>query len=365
MLAGSAAANGGFTQLPGFAEIRAGFGDAPPDADEQALLARHRPRLHVADGEEGPVDFYADYIGSGELFDGENAPVQNPTAAQLNAARDNPEAVFIHRPQPAQYPPAAYGGINHAALVLSDGEAHEFTFLHYHFSFRHSGLPAGVSGARLFLAELFADVRDWHQLDHYTAAYIVLHEGAPFAAILQQHNYMRTYLMHEEPAFANGRAVLNAALWSNELYPHRKARTMRRAAGFMNAKTTAYLTGASEDGGINAAPDITEGGREIKYELQFLPPNDAFYVFAGRLGEPRRLPGRDGPPGAMYRMGPKLWALEKSMPAFYWKDEDAEYAEIMREDGFSAAAQKKYLERFTRAFYRAKPHLNPAALAND
>lgn len=348
---------GAFSQYEGFAEIRAGLGDAPPSEEERALLERHRPVLHVADGEEGPVDFYADYIGGGELFGGNNSPaIKNPTPAQLNAVRNNPEAVFVHMPsgKPKNIP-AVYGGISTAVLTLSNGEARRFSFLSYHFVFRRSGLPAGVSGVKRFLAGLFADAEDWHQLDHYTAAFVVLEDGAPFAVVLQQHNYMRTYLMHEEPAFAGGRAVLDAAVGSNELYPHREGRTKRRAASFINAKTAAYLVGESEGGGLYAAPDITEGGRKIEYELRFLPPDDAFYIFEGSLGERRLLPGRSGPPGAIYRTLPKLHPLEKALYAFYWKDGDAEYAEIIRKHGrISDAAMGKYLARFSRAYLSQK-----------
>lgn len=351
-LLAAAAYGDGFSQSAGFDSLRAGLGGTPPDKADRALLARHRPVLHVADGEEGPVDFYADYIGSGELFDGKKSLAKNPSPAQLNAVRNNPDAVFIHRPQKAKKIPAVFGGVSRAVLTLSGGETRQFTFLAYHFVFRRSGLPAGVSGLRRLLAEVAADVKDWHQLDHYTAAFIVLEKNKPFAVMLQQHNYMRTYFINEESAFGGGRTVLDAALFSNELYPHRKGRTLRRAAGFMGAKTAAYLTGVSVGGGLHAAPDITEGGREIKYELQFLPPNDAFYIFQGRLGEPRLLPGRDGPPGAIYRNIPELCPLEKAIYAFYWKEGDAEYAEILRQHGWSETAMENFLARFSRAFYR-------------
>ena len=351
LLAACAHSGGSFTQYEGFAAIRAGLGSAPPNEEEQALLARHRPVLHVANGEEGPIDFYADYISSGELHDGEKRII-NPNAAQLNAARHNLEAVFIHHPQKTENIPAVYGGVSRAVLTLTGGEAREFTFLSYHFVFRNSGLPAGVAALPRRLAEIFSLAEDWHQLDHYTAAFLVLDKNTPFAVILQQHNYMRTYFINEEPAFLGGRLKLDAAIDSNELYPHREGRQKRRAAGFINAKTAAYLTGESDYGGLHAAPDITEGGREIKYELQFLPPDDAFYVFEGRLGEARRLPGRDGPPGAIYRTLPKFWHLQKALYAFYWKEGDSEYVEILRQHGReSETAQEKFLARFSRAFY--------------
>ena len=346
-----AAFGGNFSQYPGFDEIRAGLGDSLPSSADMELLRQYRPILHVPEGEEGPIDFYDDYIGSGDLFESEDVHIaRDPDAEALNAVRDMPEAVFIHRPQ-ASSNPAGYGGVVRATLTLSGGEE-EFTFLSYHFVFRHSGLPAGVSSIYLRIADIFADSADWHQLDHYTAAFVVLRKATPFAVMLQQHNHMRTYFMHDEPSFANGQILLDVALSSNELYPHREGRTRRRTAGFMNPKTIQYLTGQSESGGWRASDDITVGGRKVEYELKFLPPNDAFYVFEGRLGEPRRLPGRDGPPGAIYRTLPKLWPLQIALYAFYWTDDDPEYARIVSEDRISDTAMKEYLRRFETEFYR-------------
>ena len=94
----------------------------------------------------------------------------------------------------------------------------------------------------------------------------------------------------------------------------------------------------------------------MQYVLEFLPPDDAFYVFEGRLGEPRRLPGRDGPPGAIYNTLPALHPPEAALPAFYWRPPDPEFARIIREDqpanpwdGPTPAAMKKFRERFAEA----------------
>ena len=344
-----------FAQYPGFDEIRAGLSDALPSSEDRELLRQHRPILHVPEGEEGPIDFYDDYVGSGDLFDGEGVHLaHDPDAAALNAVRDMPEAVFVHHPT-TEANPAGYGSVVRATLTLSGG-AEAFTFLGYHFVFRHSGLPAGVSPLYLRLADIFADSADWHQLDHYTAAFVVLRENTPFAVILQQHNHMRTYFMRDEPSFADGQILLDVALSSNELYPHREGKVRRRTAGDMNAKTTPYLTGQSESGGWRASDDITVGGREVEYALKFLPPDDAFYVFQGRLGEPRRLPGRNGPPGAIYRTLPKLWHLQTALYVFYWTDDDPEYAQILADEGISDTAMKEYLRRFESVFYQ---HVSP------
>ena len=343
---------GNFSQYPGFDAIRAQLGDVPPNEEERALLQQHQPVLYVAADEEGPINFYDDYIGSGVLSDENGKITQNPSAESLNAVRHQRRAVFAHQPSAKEIAPSGYGGISRATLALA-GVAHELTFLEYHFVFRHSGLPAGVPAFYRMVADMVADSKDWHQLDHYTAAFVVLYQDKPFAVILQQHNYMRTYFIDEEAAFANGSVLLDVAIQSNELYPHRTERERRRAAGSMNKSTAAYLTGQQNGGILNAlltADDITEGKKQINYDLYFLPPNDALYVFEGWLGERRKLPGRDGPPGATYRNLPSLWALEKSLYAFYWHDNDKDYANIIADFGFSESALQKHRQRFAQKF---------------
>ena len=343
---------GNFSQYPGFDAIRAQLGDVPPNEEERALLQQHQPVLYVAADEEGPINFYDDYIGSGMLSDENGKITQNPSAESLNAVRHQRRAVFAHQPSAKEIAPSGYGGISRANLTLA-GVAHELTFLEYHFVFRHSGLPAGVPAFYRMVADMVADSKDWHQLDHYTAAFVVLYQDKPFAVILQQHNYMRAYFIDEEAAFANGSVLLDVAIQSNELYPHRTERERRRAAGSMNKSTAAYLTGQQNGGILNAlltADDITEGKKQINYDLYFLPPNDALYVFEGWLGERRKLPGRDGPPGATYRNLPSLWALEKSLYAFYWHDNDKDYANIIADFGFSESALQKHRQRFAQKF---------------
>ncbi|MDM5148132.1 hypothetical protein NQX30_07125 [Candidatus Persebacteraceae bacterium Df01] len=345
----TACADGTFSQHAGFENIHNTLSDMPPTVAEQALLARYRPILYVANGEEGPIDFYADYISNGELFSGNTLLIRNPDTTALNAVRHNPQAVFTHQPTVKTAMPVAYGGVYHATLQLDEKDVRELTFLSYHFAFRHSGLPAGLTNFGRVLANIFANARDWHQLDHYTAVFIALCENTPFAIILQQHNYMRTYFIGEDAAFPAGNAPqVNAAISSNELYPHRKEKTKRRAVGSIHAGNVDYLIGSETRAGFFTAPDITSGDRQVNYELQFLPPNDAFYVFKGRLGEHRRLPGRDGPPGAMYRTLPKLFPLEVALYAFYWQEGDTDYAQLLKKENLSKTGLRQLKKRFAK-----------------
>lgn len=354
----------GFTQYPGFDEIRASLSEEPPTATERQLLQRYRPVLYIAKDAEPPLDFYADYIAHGELrADGER--FSNPSPAILNAHRDSPAAEFTHEPSTTATTLAstAYGGVSYAEINWPFVGRRRLTFLTYHFVFRQSGLPAGLGENLRKLADFVGDADDWHQLDHYTAVFIVL-DGArldgtrPFAVMLQQHNYMRTYLIggKDFPTAANIR--VDAAISSNELYPHRPNRTVHPAASFITPDTVDYLLGLEKSGGIGGAPDITDGQRQVNYHLQFLPPNDAFYVFEGRLGERRRLPGRDGPPGAIYRTLPDIWPPEISLYTFYYLPKDIEYADLVRANAEfwkTPETTKKLKQRFVKAWAERLP----------
>ena len=78
---------------------------------------------------------------------------------------------------------------------------------------------------------------------------------------------------------------------------------------------------------------IGDAVTEVAYELRFLPPSDAFYMFKGFLGEKRLLPGRSGPPGASYNTLPAFKPLHRQMIAFHWRDRDPDYADWIKEPG--------------------------------
>jgi hypothetical protein len=310
-----------FSQYPGFAEYYAANPPAAtaPDAEDRALLARFRPRFFKADGEDGPVDFYADYVARGRFVDGGAGPV---TRAELNARKDDPGAVLAHEPAAGggRAPsPVAYGRVDRERL-----EAEDLVFLTYNLAFAASGLPDGLPRWQERLVRLVADPRDWHQLDHYTAVTIVL-EGAteaPVAAVFQQHNSLRTWLFGPElPLPADGRLKVALARRSNELYPWAPEERRWRTVGIPDANGMAYLMSGAPRPWL-VADDVTEPGAEVDYRLDFLPPADAFYRFAGYLGERRRLPGRDGPPGADYNTLPELKPRVQQMLAGFWRERD-------------------------------------------
>ena len=328
--AGAVAADRNFSQYPGFAEY---FAANPPagvaSESDQALARRHAPRFHLPAGHEGPIDFYRDYIANGHLVTGSGVRIEGPTPDELNRHRDDPTAQFVHVPATAAGAgtvprPVVYAGVERTELWAprgADGTAEEFTVAIYDLAFRVSGLPAGLPAAAAVSLGLFADLDDWHQLDHYTAAFVVLDAAErPVAVTLQQHNYLRTYLAGEtvEPG-RDGRFDIDIAIRSNELYPHVPERRSRRAVRFLSADAMAFMMGYGTRP-LMSADDITDPAATVDYELAFLPGFDAFYTFQGYLGELRLLPGRDGPPGARYNTLPGLKPLPAQILGGYWRE---------------------------------------------
>ena len=320
-----------FSQYPGFAAYFAAHPPATtvPSPDDQALLQRFRPRFYKAEGEPGPEDFYVDYVAHGRLYEGDGRLVSDHvTPDLLNAHKDEPAAVFVHDSSHDDVRhPVAYGRIARGRLEApagSPGGPHDLTFLTYNIVFPVSGLPTGLPAWEDDLLRLVVDPRDWHQLDHYTAVTVVLDERrVPVAATFQEHNTLRTWLVGPELPLPDDRRIRVAiAKRSNELYPW-SARVRRwRTTGIPDADGMAYLmTGTPRPWLV--ADDVTEPGTEVAYDLRFLPPADAFYMFQGFLGEKRRLPGRTGPPGAAYNTVPALKDPVLSMLAGFWREDDA------------------------------------------
>ena len=326
--AGPAAADRNFSQYPGFAEY---FAANPPaeatSRADRALARRHAPRFHLPAGHEGPIDFYRDYIAHGYLMTGDGVRINGPTPGDLNRYRDDVRAEFTHVPGADEPRPVVYGTVERTGLWApraADRTAEEFTVLTYHLAFRVSGLPAGLSPAAAIPLRLVADLDDWHQLDHYTAAFVVLDGNErPVALTLQQHNYLRTHLVGESVKLGSGgRFDIDVAIRSNELYPHTPGRGVRRAVRFMDHDARAFMMGFGERPTMSA-DDITDPDRSVDYQLAFLPGSDAFYSFHGYLGERRGLPGRDGPPGARYNTVPELKPLPAQILDGYWREGNA------------------------------------------
>lgn len=319
-----------FSQHPGFDRY---FAENPPSSTtpskaERALLNRYRPRILIPENQPGPIDFYRDYIARGKLYGGGGDLVSEAVAqALLNEHKGDPKAEFRHLPPATGNSSAVvYARVDGAAVGNPDDvgrEGESFIFLTYHLAFRHSGLPEGLGVWKAALLGLVADLRDWHQLDHYTAVTLVLDRSeVPVAVMIQQHNYLRTFLIGEGIALPpDGRVVIDVAIRSNELYPHRPGRQRRRAVRFADRNGMAYLMGFGPRPFV-AADDFTDSAREVSFAMAYLPPDDAFYIFQGFLGERRLLPGRSGPPGASYNTLPELKPLDVQLLSGYWREGD-------------------------------------------
>lgn len=313
---------GTFAQHPGFAEYFAANprSDAPASADEQALLQRYRPRLFIGPDQEGPIDFYRDYIAHGILALGDGTELRAVTPAQLNSARCDAGAEFDHdAPEDSIPKPVAYGRADRFRTPLGS-----MTALTWHFTSRHSGLVDGLPWWKEWPAQILADPDDWHQLDHYTAYRLILLDDRPVAIWMQQHNFMRTFLLGETVDLpADNRFAVAAAIRSNEFYPYRQGRTEHRAISFPTEENMRYLI-VGGDPPMMGGHDVTEPVSEVDYAIEFLPPSDAFYSFQGRLGEKRLIWPRSGPPGADYNTLPSFKPLWLQLASGYFRTGNAE-----------------------------------------
>lgn len=352
-----------FSQYPGFEEWYAARPPVttPPPEDDKALLKRFKPRIYLPGGHEGPIDFYRDYIAKGQLIDSDGAVLSTDVdQGLLNEIKADPSIVFTHQPDGEAPMPTIYGRVDRETVDWPGcSEPLTLTFLTYHLVFRSSGLPAGVPAWQAWPLLLIADLEDWHQLDHYTAVTLTLPPSRqaaprPIAATFQQHNYQRSYLLGDVrkpghlPWPSDDRIGVDVANRSNELYPHRPGRTARRAMSFMDPAGARYMI-ADGPAPWLAADDITDPATDIDPTLTFLPPNDAFYIFQGWLGERRRLPGRDGPPGADYNTLPPMKPWVNQLALSYWHEGDLAWLslyETLFRDGWPKAIDPKpFLER--------------------
>jgi hypothetical protein len=320
-----------FSQYPGFEEY---FSSNPPSNElpnpkDRQLLHRFQPRFMLPQGQPEPIDFYKDYIASGVLTDGHGGVINSSvTRPLLNSYRDNPDIVFIHEPGRESNGAVVYGRIDRETVSFSTDSVRilkPLTFLTYHIVFRHSGVPAGIAAWQEALLGLIFDLNDWHQLDHYTAVSLIIEEDIkgdtqPVAVMMQQHNYLRTYMIGEGIDLPDdGRVVIDIAKRSNELYPHSPGPNRHRAVNMPDPEGMRFLlTGDSSS--LLAGFDVTDGAEEVLYTLEFLPHDDAFYTFKGFLGKRRWLKGRDAPPGADYNTLPVLKPLPMQLFSGYWRE---------------------------------------------
>lgn len=337
-----------FSQRAGFTKYFAANppSSSIPDAADRTLLQRYRPRLYMAPGLEPPIRFYEDYIAQGRLLARDGKILATAVTPEvLNRHREDPYVVFEHIPADKPTRSEMFGRVDRETFDLG-GKSRSFTFLTWNATFRTSGIAEGISIWKGLVLGTAGDLIDWHQLDHYTAVTLALDENQrPVAVMFQQHNYRRTYVIGTDIDWPeDDRIGVDVAARSNEFYPHRPKRTIRRAASFLSPDTVDYLV-TGRNGPFRIADDITDPAIEVSYDLRFLPQTDAFYTFKGFLGEKRLLPGRSGPPGADYNTLPANKPLHRQMIAFHWRDGDEDYVRWFMEPD---RGLKKLSDRFAR-----------------
>jgi hypothetical protein len=349
--------HGNFTEFPGFTEYFAQHppADTLPTTAEQALLSQYRPHLFAAKNQQQPINFYQDYISNGRLhIDGELLS-SSVDQALLNQYRDNKTAEFVYTGALplAIKQPVGYGRVNYDSLNYQ-GKTYDFTFLSYNFVFPTSGIIKGLSLLPNLAISIVGDKLDWHQLDHYVGLTVALYNGKPIAVSMQQHNGKTTYMVDKDMDWpSDDRVAADIAMQSNELYPHSAQETKHPGVSFITSKEIEFVK-TGENKPLMAGWDITKGEQEVDYQLQYLAPSDAFYQFKGWLGQRRKLPGRDGPPGADYVTLPDLMPHAISMVGNYRPgtvaEEKAKIAKLFNPKEFSInkSALTAYINDFMR-----------------
>ena len=364
-----------FTQLPGFQEYFAK--DKPsetlPDKKEQALLSKFRPRIFMAEGQTPMIDFYTDYVANGSLYINGKLISDQVSQASLNEHKDNVQAEFRFKPPlNQQSTPTVYARIHKEVLTYKDQKL-PLTFLSYNLVFANSGLLKGLASWQRIAMGIVGNNIDWHQLDHYVGLTIALSDDRPIAVMLQHHNYQTTWLLIDKNANKNidknseytlqiptdQRIAVDVAMQSNELYLHSADKQKHPGLSWVEEDSIEFLkTGKNKP--TMAGWDITHGEIEQQYTLKFLPAADAFYTFKGKLGESRKFPGRDGPPGADYATIPALIPLENRMVSAYRSRDLATERNKIKElfDSASFSINPKGLLAYKRDFLRGLEVIN-------
>jgi len=364
-----------FADYPAFKEYYADrclAGDLQPQGDtDRFLLRRFRPRIFVAPGGSYPINFYRDYLPHTVMRAWpERTIVHHEVTRAILTENRNSRGVFLDLNLDSyrkagldrrmgddlvvpleERGPVIYGRSYREQVPFPDGEGgvikRHLTFLKYNLLFPISGLPAELSlGSRALLRLTGFDREDWHELDNFVAAHVVLdEEEVPMAVVLAQHNHHRTYLLGKDiPLPEDKRLPFNIALRSNEIYPasipyhhasgeparHRVIRWSLHLDYLLSGENPPFLRG------FDVTVGQETGGQEIYYDLAFLSPCDPLYTSQILLGEPRPswwriYLGRDGPPGSDYYNIPELLPMGNLLKFGYLQDGDEEDIVVVRE----------------------------------
>ena len=357
-----------FADYPGMQEYykdRCETPASPISERDLELLEKHLPRFVLPPGGTYPIDFYRDYIPHTVLRSWPDkkkagAPVTRGLLLKHRTSRDRyldfnrEEFIKVgveQRSSPGSAAPTQsagpviYGRVFRESVPFSAGngriESHYLTFLKYNLLFATSGLPAELSfwsGILVGLGGL--DTTDWHELDNFVAAHIVLgKEDDPIAVILAQHNHHRTFVAGRDiTPDDDGRFTFDVALRSNEIYPASDSpEPIRHRVIRWNLYLDYLLSGENPPSlkGFDLTFGKSAGGQVIEPELVTLSSCDPLYTSEMLLGEPRPFfgmyLGRDGPPGSDYYNIPELLPTGNLLKFGHLHDEDPEDIAMVRD----------------------------------
>jgi hypothetical protein len=357
-----------FADYPGFKEYYQDRCETPPpptSEKDRELLEKFRPRFILPPGGSYPIDFYRDYLPYTVM---RSWPEKKVIAVDVNRGlllkhRVNRGAYLDFDTRQyrsdgmdfrwgegslspaAERVPVVYGRVYRERVSFPDREGkaedHDLTFLKYNVLFATSGLPEELSAWSSFLLSLGGfDREDWHALDNFVAAHVVLDENEGLiGVILAQHNHHRTYLIGRDiPNPVDGSLAFDVALRSNEIYPASESTEPVRHRVIRWSLYLDYLL-SGENGPTLKGTDVTmgknAGGGEFDYDLKIISPCDPLYTSEMLLGPPRPFLGiylgRDGPPGSDYYNTPKLLPMGNMLKFAYLHDGDPEDIAIVRE----------------------------------
>lgn len=357
-----------FADHPGFKEYYQDRCKTPPpepSTKERKLLEKYKPRFILPPGGSYPIDFYRDYLPYTVMrsWPGKKVIAVNVNRGLLLKHRADRDAYLDfdtdryrsdgmdlkHEEGSAQpdseREPVVYGRVYRERVSFPDGngraEEHDLIFLKYNILFATSGLPAELSfWSRFLLTFTGFDRDDWHALDNFVAAHVVLDDQeVPIAVILAQHNHHRTYMIGRDwPLPEDGRPVFDVALRSNEIYPASDSTEPETHRVVRWSLYLDYLL-SGEDGPTLKGSDVTmgkrAGGSEFDYDLMIISPCDPLYTSEMLLGPPRPFlgiyMGRDGPPGSDYYNVPQLLPLGNMLKFSYLRDGDPEDIALVRD----------------------------------
>jgi hypothetical protein len=325
-----------------------------PSGKDKDLLKQFSPRAFVAPGGMLPVDFYEFYLPKTVVKDREQKGkvIKKKPAKEFLKDIEREKRYYLDYVGPMMpcddcndYTATGYGRLFREKVIFSidgsGGNSKAIVVLKYNFVFPFSGLPGKIGLFKEALSKIVADPLKFHELDIHGAIHIILNEeNIPVVILLAQHNHFRSYLIGKDVTWPrDGHVPVCFAERSNEPYlcPQGEMPKFHRAVG--DPKHIAYIIDG-RDKPFMSGNDIVygpgAGGKEISYDLKFLPDRDPLYLSWIPLGDRGKVLFwenyyRQGPPGIDFNTWPELKKYGDLMQFWYLRDGNSEDADLLKE----------------------------------